>query len=110
MARPWGSRTPFLRVMWTRAFMPGAGLLHGLGPGHVARTAFGKNTEPARHFLVSLGHLAEVAPEAVLVQFLVGLHVPQAAVVGADLVGKDDAHILAFPKPAEFELEVHQLQ
>src|SRR4029077_2010075 len=52
----------------------------------------------------------EVAPEAVLVELLIGLDVPEPAIVRADLIGEHDAHVLAFPEPAELELEVDQLQ
>src|SRR4029077_12361261 len=110
MARPWGSSTPFFRVMCTRAFIVGAfsllhWLLHGLWALHVARAALGKNSKPARHFLISLGDLAQVAAEAVLVQLFVCLDVPQAAAVRADLVGEHDAHVLALPETAELKLE-----
>ena len=68
------------------------------GPGHVARAALGQDAEAAGHFLVGLGDLAEVAAEAVLVQLLVGLDVPEPAIVRADLVGEHDAHVLAFSR------------
>src|SRR3546814_14116140 len=38
----------------------------------------------------------------------VGDHVPQAAAVGADLVGQDDPAVVAIPDAPEFQLEVDQ--
>ncbi len=35
-------------------------------------------------------------------------HVPQPAAVGADLVGHDQAHEVAFPDPADLDLKVGQ--
>src|SRR5215472_5544916 len=112
MARPWGSRTPFLRVIWTFAFMrfPVGALLHRIRAGHVAGAAFGHDAQTPRDLLIGLCHLAEIAAEAVLVQLLVGLDVPEPAIVRADLVGQHDAHVVAFPEPAEFEFEVDELQ
>src|SRR4051794_29827407 len=91
MARPWGSRTPFFRVIWTRAFMTLRSWqsvnasLHRGGTLHVARTAFGKNAQAARNLLIGFLDIAEVAAKAVLVQLLAGLGVPEPAIVGADL-------------------------
>ena len=50
-----------------------------------------EQAEAAGDFLVGLLLAAEVAAEAILVELLAARHVPQAAVVGADLVGKDHA-------------------
>ena len=68
----------------------------------------GQQAEAAGDFLIGFGFAAEALAEAVLVELLVRLHVPQAAAVGADLVGEDDAGVVVFPQPAEFELEVDQ--
>ncbi len=84
-------------------------LLHHLRALEVARAGLGQDAEPARDLLIGLLDLAEVAAEAVLVHLLVGRDVPQPAVVRADLVGQDDAHVLVLPQPAELELEVDQL-
>src|SRR4051794_32716955 len=64
--------------------------------------------EAARHFLVGLLNSAEILAEAVLVELLVGLDVPQPATVGADLVGQDHAREVAVPDAPELELEVDQ--
>src|SRR5687768_18322454 len=86
------------------------GSLHGGGTLHVPRSAFGENAEPPRHFLVRFLDVAEVAAEPILVQLLVGLHVPQPAIVRADLVRQDDSHLDVLIEPAELQLEVDQLQ
>ena len=49
--------------------------------------------------------MAQVPAEAVLVQLLVGVLVPQAAGVGGDLVSQNDGAVTG---PAELQLEVHQ--
>src|SRR5262245_54889506 len=93
MARPCGSRTPFFKVIWTRAFMTLRSSqsvnasLHRGGTLHVARPAFGENAQAARDFLIGLFDIAEVAAEAVLVELLAGLGVPEPAIVRADLIG-----------------------
>src|SRR5215475_2240866 len=107
MARPCGSRTPGFRVMWTLAFNRGPSL-HRVRALHVAQAGLRQDAEAAGHLLVGLGHLPEILAEAVLVELLVGLHVPQPAVVRADLVGQDDAHLLVLVEAAELELEVDQ--
>src|SRR4030095_7385916 len=103
----------FSSDLGTRAFISSLspiGSLHGRGTLHVPRSAFGENAEPPRHFLVRFLDIAEVAAETVLVQLLVGLDVPQAAIVGADLVRQDDAHLVVLVEPAELQLEVDQLE
>src|SRR4051812_38007320 len=86
------------------------GSLHGGGTLHVPRSAFWKDTEPPRHLLVGFLDIAEVAAEPILIQLLVGLHVPQAAIVRADLVSQHDPHLVILVEPAELELEIHQLE
>src|SRR5699024_7746942 len=61
--------------------------------------------EAAAHLLISALHVAQVATETVLIQLLAGLGVPEAAGVGADLVGQDDGAVEGL---AELQLEVHQ--
>src|SRR5688500_10804937 len=67
-----------------------------------------EKAEAAGDFLIGFLDLAEVLTEAVFVELLVRLHVPQAAAVGADFVCEDDAGVIAVPHAAEFELEVDQ--
>src|SRR5262249_29837493 len=105
MARPCGSSTPVFNVIWTLAFK-GEPSLHRVRALHVAQAGLRQDAEAARHFLVGLGHPAEVLAEAVLVELLVRLHVPQPAIVRADLVGQDDAHLLVLAEAAELQLEV----
>src|SRR5262249_44800894 len=92
IAVPCGSSTPDFRVTWTRAFIDfgETGSLHRLRALEVARPALGQDAKPARHFLIRLLDIAEIAAKAVLVQLFVGLDVPQPARVRADLVGKHD--------------------
>ena len=56
-------------------------------------------------FLVSVGLAAHVAAEQILVQMGAGGGIPEAAGVGADLVGQDDG---AIGQTAELQLEVDQ--
>ena len=56
-------------------------------------------------FGIGVFHAAEVAAEAILVELFVRLAVPQAAGVGADLIGEDD---LAVDGLAELELKVDE--
>ena len=42
---------------------------------------------------IGLFHAAHIPAETVLVQLLVGLHIPEAAGVGADFVGQDDGAV-----------------
>src|SRR3546814_7796444 len=70
------------------------GLLKKSGTLEVDRAGLRQHAEAAGDLLVGLLDAAHVAAEAVLVQLLVGRHVPQAAGVRADLVGQHDAHLL----------------
>src|SRR5260370_35944106 len=78
---------------------------HKLRDADARRLAFLHDAEAARHLGIGLDHAAEVAAEAILVELVVGLDVPEAARIGADLVGDDDAHRFALPEPAAFDLE-----
>src|SRR3712207_4642549 len=60
---------------------------------------------PAEHLGVGFFDAAHVAPEAVLVQLLARLLVPEAAGVGADLVRQ---HELALGVAPDLYLEVHE--
>ena len=65
-----------------------------------------QDTEPPRDFGIRLDQPAEIAPETVLVELVVRFDVPQAAGIGGNLIGDDDAHHIAFPQPAAFHLEI----
>src|ERR1700761_2788030 len=116
MAFPWGSRTPFFNVTKTRAFMLPS---YSEAIGHksfdqhrpfvFALHRFRHDAEAPRDFAVSFDHAAQITAETVLVQLLVCLQIPETAAVGADLVGQHDAHIVVFPQPPEFQLEIDQL-
>src|ERR1700729_2894095 len=75
-------------------------------PGALRPLAFAHDAEPLGDFGVGFEQAAEVAAEAVLVELLVRLDVPQPAGVRRDLVGDDDAHQVVFPQPAGFHLEI----
>src|SRR5690348_5177743 len=96
-------------MTWTRAFIALAPSLHRLRAFEVARPAFGQDAQTSRHFLIRFLDPAEILAEAVLVHLLVGLEIPEPAIVRADLVGEDDAHLVVLIEPAEFELEVDEL-
>src|SRR5947207_111389 len=110
IALPCGSRTPGFRLIWTRAFISQLPwpLLQYLRRLEIAGAAFRQDPEAARHLLVALLDPAEILAEAVLVHLLVGAGIPQPAIVRADLVGDDDAHLLIGVKPAEFQLEIDE--
>src|ERR1700756_994970 len=93
MALPCGSSTPSFGITNTRAFMRLASL-HRRRALDIARCAFGQDAEPARDLLIRLFDLTEVAAESVLVELLVGLEVPEAAIIRADLVGEDQPHLV----------------
>src|SRR3712207_9538901 len=60
---------------------------------------------PSQHLRVGLLHSTKIPPEAVLVQPLAGLLVPESAGVRAYLVGQ---HELSVPIPADLYLEVDE--
>src|SRR4249919_3985993 len=66
------------------------------------------DAEPARDLGIGLEQAAQIAAEAVLVEFLVRLDVPQPAGIGRYLVGDDDPHHFVLPQPAAFHLEIYQ--
>src|SRR5262249_35811617 len=125
MALPCGSRTLGLSVTVMRAFMSvrtapsrraaraRAGArrrspFHQNRAGSARRLVLAHDAEPLGDFRVGLQEAAEVAAEAVLVELLVRLDVPQPAGVGRDLVRHHDAHHVVFPQPAAFHLEIDQ--
>src|SRR5216684_6010860 len=77
-------------------------------PGALRALVLAHDAEALGDFRVGLEQAAEVAAEAVLVELLVRLDVPQPAGIRRDLVGDDDAHHLVFPQPAAFHLEIDQ--
>jgi len=64
-----------------------------------------EQAEPARDFLIGLFDPAEVLAEAILVELLVGLDVPQPTAIGTDLIGQNDARVIAVPDATELELK-----
>ncbi len=64
---------------------------------HIDDIRLRQDAQPAGDLLIGLGGLAQAEPRAVAVEPLVGLEVPQTAGIGADFIGQNDAHLLAFP-------------
>src|ERR1700761_9559232 len=105
MALPCGSSTPSLGMTKTRAFI----LLHRFRCLEIAGAAFGQDAKTPRNLLIGLLDLAEIAAETVLVELFVGLEVPETAIVGADLVGQDESHLVVLVKEsAKFYFKINQ--
>src|SRR5688572_14229637 len=77
MAWASGSSTPGRNETSTRAFTATPPLLDHLRPLEVARAGLGQDAQAPRDLGIGLLHVAEVAPEPVLVQLLVGARIPQ---------------------------------
>src|SRR5688572_21533172 len=90
MAWPCGSRTPALRVTVTRAFI--GRLLHQPGARCQRIVRLAENAEALGDFAVGIDQPAQILAEAVLVELIARLDVPEPAVVGRDLVGENDPH------------------
>src|SRR5689334_10442439 len=69
---------------------------------------FAHDAEPPGDVAVGLDQAAHALAEAILVELVVGLDVPQPARVRGNLVGHHDPHQIVFPQPAAFHLEVDQ--
>src|ERR1700730_2668801 len=80
--------------------------LDELRPIGAGLLVFLQDTEPPRDFGIRLDQPAEIAAETILVELVVRSDVPQAAGIGGNLIGDDDAHYIAFPQPAAFHLEI----
>src|SRR6056297_483858 len=121
-ASPCGSRTPFLSITCTRAFM--VVFLYLQAARCAAATlaarsvdqrravhrcgALGHHAKPVGHFGIGVRKTTQIAAEHVLVQFLTGLDVPQATAIGADLVSDDEALEIPLIDAADLDLEIHQ--
>src|SRR3990170_5015180 len=113
IALPCGSSTPGFSVMVMRAFMlPSFASVLFRAHQHRARArprrVVDMKPESARHLLIGLDQAAHVAAEAVLVELVLRLDVPQPATIGRDLVSKHDAHLFVVPEPAELAFEVDE--
>src|SRR5436305_13899107 len=84
------------------------GLLHEPRSAGPRRLVLLHDAETARHFGIGFDEPAHVAAEAVLVELVLRLDVPEPAGIGGNLVGDDYAHHLAFPQPSAFHLEVDE--
>src|SRR4029079_5650138 len=61
------------------------------------------------NLLIGFEHATEIAAEAILVELVLGLDVPEAARIRRDLVGDDDPHQVVFPEATALDLEVDEL-
>src|SRR6185437_600968 len=113
IALPCGSSTPGFSVMVIRAFMPPAVLSLFGSYQHRPRArpsrAVDMQPEPPRDLLIGLDQASHVAAEAVLVELVLRLDVPQPRAVRRNLVGEHDAHRVVLPQPAELAFEVDEL-
>src|SRR3984885_6363998 len=76
--------------------------------GALRSLAFAHDAEPLGDFGISFEQAAEIAAEAVLVELLVGLDVPQPAGIRRNLVGDHDPHQIVLPQPTGFHLEIDE--
>ena len=83
--------------------------LHEFGLGAFGFFVFGDYPQALGHFLIGLDEAAHVSPETVLVHLVVGLGVPKAARIGADLIGQHNAHHVILIEPAELDFEIDEL-
>src|SRR6185369_13550753 len=133
IALPCGSSTPFFRVTVTRAFIAvrssiqsaagadrpprnmvraqsqrAALALHQHRAGALRALAFGHDSEAFGDLGIGLEQPSEIAAEAVLVELVARLDVPEPARIGRDLVRHHDPHHVVFPQPAGLRLEVDE--
>src|SRR3984885_4969126 len=87
---------------------PFGSALHQHRSGALRPLTFAHDAQALRDFRIGFEQAAEVAAEAVLVELLVRLDVPQPAGIRGDFVGDHDAHQVVFPQPAGFHLEIDQ--
>src|SRR5215210_353600 len=76
--------------------------------GALRALAFAHDAEALGHFGISLYQPAEIAAEAVFIQLLARLDIPQPAGIRGDFISHHDPHYLVFPQPAAFHLEIDQ--
>src|SRR5438552_5587139 len=109
MALPCGSSTPFFKVTLIFACIRCSIAFDELRTRTLGLAELGHDAETLRHFLIGFDETAHVTAEAVLVQLVLGLDIPKAAGIRADLVGENDTHHVIFIEPAELDLEVDEL-
>src|SRR3954467_8152235 len=107
MALPCGSRMPVFKVTVTRAFTT-TSTLHQHRAGADRPLVLHQDAEPLRNFGVGLEQPTEIATEAILVELLVRLDVPQPARIGRYFIGDNDPHHLVLEQAAAFHLEIDQ--
>src|SRR6478609_11406676 len=82
--------------------------LHQHRAGALRALALVHDPEAFGHFGIGFEQPAEIAAEAVLVELVVGLDVPQPAAVGRNLICDNDTHHVIFPESPGFHLEIDQ--
>src|ERR1700760_577111 len=108
MALPCGSRMPVFSVTVTRAFTCRPLALDQHRAGTRGPLVLHEDAEAFCNLGIGLEQPAEIPAEAILVELLVRLDVPQPAGVRRDLVGDDDPHHLVLEQPSAFHLEIDQ--
>src|ERR1700742_2234740 len=103
-----GPGCPSMTQITKASAVKAASALHQHRARALRPLAFAHDAEPLGDLGIGLHQPAEIAAEAVLVELLVRLDVPQAARVGGDLVGDDDSHHVVLPQPAGLHLEVDE--
>jgi len=68
-----------------------------------------RRTDPPRHLAILGDHFAQIAPEAILVQFLLAGVIPQPAAVGRELVAEQQRSLRLGERMPELELVVDQV-
>src|ERR1700724_931017 len=106
--RPMVMSLRMLRVAMLRETPRRASALDQHRSSALRTLAFAHDAQALGNFGIGFEQAAEVAAEAVLVELLVRLDVPQPAGVRRDFVGDDDAHQVGFPQPAGFHLEINE--
>src|SRR5262249_42661557 len=87
---------------------PGASALPQDRAAALRTLALAHDAEPPGDLGIGLEQSAEIAAEAVLVELLARLDVPQPAGIGGDLVRHHDPHQVILPQPAGLHLEVDE--
>src|SRR5579872_4264927 len=107
IALPCGSRMPDFKVTVTRAFIVASALDQNRS-APLRALVLAHDAEPLGDLRIGLQEPAQITPEAILVELLVRLDVPQPARIGRDLVRHHDPHYIVLPQPAGLHLEVDQ--
>src|ERR1700731_5064054 len=104
IALPCGSRMPDFRVTVTRAFTSKSSALHQHRTRAGRPLVLHQDAQALGDLGIGLQEPAEIPAEAILVELLVRLDVPQPTRIGGNLIGDDDSHHLVFEQPPALHL------